>query len=101
MKYDKLVRDNIPEIIESRGQQATWHVAETDAEYEQKLREKLIEEAQEFLADGTAKELIDVMAVVDAIIMHHGFDRAELARLQAKKAGERGGFEKRIILEES
>jgi predicted house-cleaning noncanonical NTP pyrophosphatase (MazG superfamily) len=100
IRHNKLVRDKIVEIIESRGQQATWHTAD-DTEYKQKLHEKLVEEAQEFLADGTPKELIDVMAVVDAIIACHGFDQAELNRLQAAKESERGGFERRIILEES
>ena len=98
--YNKLVRDKIPERIEKRGEPFATHVAD-DLEYHKKLFEKLSEEIEEFKAEESLKELADVLEVIDAIIAFKQFDRAELAEIKEKKKEERGGFEKRIILEES
>ncbi len=100
MKYDKLVRDRIPEIIRSRGETAVTHIAD-DAEYGVKLKEKLQEEVQEFTEEETAEEIADILEVLDAIYAHKGWSEEEIRGIQAKKAEERGGFKERIILEES
>lgn len=100
MRYDKLVRDLIPERIRSKGEKAVTHIAD-DAEYWGKLREKLGEEVAEFSKDSNIEELADIYEVLDAIVAHKNFDPKEIARVKAKKAGERGGFSKRIILEEA
>ena len=99
-KYDKLVRDLIPEIIAAKGGEAKTHIAEQE-EYKKKLREKLQEEVAEFLESGTPEELADVMEVVYALGEIAGVNPADLERIRAAKATERGGFEKKIILEES
>ena len=100
MRYDKLVRDRIPEIIAKRGEKAVTHVAD-EAEYWTLLKRKLQEEAAEFVRDESVGEIADVLEVVRAICAFRGFDMAEIERVRAKKAEERGGFSGRIVLDES
>jgi predicted house-cleaning noncanonical NTP pyrophosphatase (MazG superfamily) len=72
--YNKLVRDQIPDIIAAAGSQPSTHVLD-HASYRGALRSKLLEEAQE------AMEWEDI-------------------EVQAKrKRAERGGFDRRIFLE--
>jgi len=101
MIYDKLVRDNIPDIIKSKGKNPVSHIATSDEEFEPKLHDKLREEIEEFLEDETAEELADVMEVLDTIRKFHGIAEKEVKNMQQKKAKERGTFSKRIILDET
>ena len=100
MRYDKLVRDKIIGIIEAKGEQAVWHTA-TDVEYRAKLIQKLGEEAGEFVADPSKEELADIFEVITAIIADQGWTLDEIVAVQQEKREKRGGFESRIILEES
>ncbi len=100
MKYDKLVRDGIPDHIRGKGGQPVFHVAE-DGEYWQKLKEKLIEEFCEFEEDESIGEFADMMEVVDAIAEYKGFDPEEVKRAREGKKKEKGGFKERIILDEA
>jgi len=100
MKYNKLVRDKIPEIIKDKGEVPITHTA-SDDEYWLKLKEKLQEEADEFMRDNDEKELADILEVVYAICDYKKIDIKKLELLRKKKAGERGGFKERIILDET
>lgn len=100
MKYNKLIRDKIPEIIASKGGRSTVHVA-SEAEYRTKLREKLTEEVEEYLRDENREELADILEVVYALAELGGFGREQIEGLRQKKVEERGGFSQRLILEES
>ncbi|MDD5431110.1 MAG: nucleoside triphosphate pyrophosphohydrolase [Candidatus Pacebacteria bacterium] len=100
MKYDKLIRDNIPKIIKKRGGVPVTHIAD-DAEYGKKLKEKLLEEIEEFNKEENEEEFADILEVIDAIADYKKFDRGEVEKIKQKKAAERGKFQKRIILEES
>ena len=100
MKHNKLVRDNIPKIIEKNGEKAVVHTA-NEEEYKEKLREKLTEEVQEFLEDESIGELADILQVVYAFCELKGIDKQELEALRKEKEEKRGGFKERIILEET
>lgn len=95
----KLVRDKIPDIIKANGETPTTHVAD-DAEYWQALRDKLVEEAQEFAAEPSEEELADIWEVIEAIMAHAKFDQSKLFAMKKQKVEDRGNFSKRIMLEE-
>lgn len=103
-KYNKLVRDRIPEIITNRGGRPVYRKAD-EKEYWDKLKQKLLEEVEEFVKAGTEaeakEELADVLEVVHAIAGHLKCRGNEIEVLRARKAEERGAFEERIILEEA
>jgi predicted house-cleaning noncanonical NTP pyrophosphatase (MazG superfamily) len=93
--YNKLVRDKIPELLDSKGIVYEQRVASIE-EYKTELIKKLQEEVTEFAEAGSPEELADVLEVVDALKTLSDYDN--VIGLQEKKRVERGGFEKRFIL---
>ncbi|QQG46060.1 MAG: nucleoside triphosphate pyrophosphohydrolase [Candidatus Niyogibacteria bacterium] len=100
MKYNKLVRDKIPEYIRKKGGSPITHIAD-EAEYWQKLKEKLLEEIEEFKNNESIKEFADLLEVIDAIADYKKFDRNEVKKVRDEKASGRGKFKDKIILDES
>ena len=72
--YNKLVRDNILEIILCNNQKSSYHIA-TDEEYKNKLLEKLQEEISEFIIDKNEEELADIFEVIEHIITAFNFNK--------------------------
>jgi predicted house-cleaning noncanonical NTP pyrophosphatase (MazG superfamily) len=94
---EKLVRDQIPEIIRAAGGRPETRIADS-AEHAARLRAKLVEEGGEYIASGDPEELADVLEVVHALAATHGISPAELDRRRSAKAAERGAFDKRLVL---
>lgn len=97
--YNKLVRDRIIEIIEDRGCSCTYSILNQD-EYVHELKLKLQEETQEYLEAQNVEELADILEVVLALAKTHGVSEADLLRVQKQKREERGGFERKLFLQE-
>ena len=72
IRYDKLVRDRIPEIIEANGERCTIRTL-SDEEYAQRLDAKLAEELAEYQAGRDIEELVDVIELVRAIVAQGGW----------------------------
>ncbi len=95
--YNKLVRDNIPAIIEATGAVCETEVL-SDADYLLALDRKLSEELAEYHEDPNIEELADLVEVIYACAKARGYTVAELEAVRAEKAAKRGGFGKRILL---
>ena len=97
--YNKLVRDRIPEIIESSGKSCTTEILSHE-DYLRMLDAKLDEELAEYHKDQSLEELADLQEVIRAVVIARGFSLEDLERVRTEKAAKRGGFEKRILLKE-
>lgn len=95
-RYRKLVRDNIPQILDQRGIPYKKEIAE-GVEYKEELIKKLLEETYEFLETPTTEELADVMEVILSLAKLPEYQ--DLEKVRERKRNERGGFDERIILE--
>jgi len=100
--YNKLVRDNIPEIIKSNGGEPFCRIL-NDEEYWEALLLKDTEELNEVREATTLeerkKELADKLELIRAMATYSGFTLEEIIEEADKKKLKNGGFTKRLFLE--
>ena len=99
VKYSKLVRDRIPEIIEADGKACIYETL-PDADYLRMVDAKLDEELAEYHKDQNIEELADLLEVIYAATKARGYSVEQLEAVRAAKAAKRGAFEKKILLKE-
>lgn len=99
IKYHKLVRDRIPEIIEAQGKICLCETLD-DEEYLRMLDEKLSEELAEYQADKSLEELADLLEVIRAVAAARGSSIEAVEDIRRQKAAKRGAFEKKLLLKE-
>jgi predicted house-cleaning noncanonical NTP pyrophosphatase (MazG superfamily) len=101
VRFNKLIRDRLPERIAGRGEAVAVYRAHED-ERLLWLKSKLVEEAYEAQqaedAESLLAELADLQEVSDALLSSIESTPEERARVQARKAAERGGFEDGLVL---
>lgn len=97
IRYQKLVRDNIPDIIMHSGGSAETRILSHE-EYLSKLGEKLLEETREYLESESMEEMADILEVVHAIIAVRQWSMEQVECVRLQKKGDNGGFDKRICL---
>jgi len=95
--YNKLVRDNIPEIMIANGAKPVTRILD-EQEYLLELNKKLLEEVNEYLQDGNIEELADVQEVMNAILSVKGVSQDSFEETRNQKVKKRGAFNKRIYL---
>jgi predicted house-cleaning noncanonical NTP pyrophosphatase (MazG superfamily) len=98
--YDKLVRDRIPEIIESSGNKCEIEVVSDEVAIEY-LYKKLNEEVSELLEDKNLDEIADVMEVLFAIGAKYGYSEEDILDRRNEKKYAKGGFEDNLILKKT
>ena len=96
--YNKLVRDNIPDIIRESGETPVIRTLE-DEEFRECLGCKHREEVEEFLEESSLDELSDILEVLEALANLEGWTDGEIQRTRRNKAESRGVFRERIFLE--
>ena len=99
--YNKLVRDKIPDIIKSNGENPVIKVLNED-EYKKELEKKLYEEYNEVIsANGQDRleELADMLEVIAALAKIEGKTLEDVSLIAHQKVLKRGSFNNRIYLE--
>lgn len=99
--HNKLVRDKIPEIIESTGKKFSTRILSND-EYIKELRRKSFEELEEYMnasdKDNALEELADLLEIIHALAIAHNSSISEVEAIRETKAQKRGGFQDKVFL---
>lgn len=103
--YDKLVRDNIPDILQCDGCDVVYHIAD-DTEFKMRLINKLKEELAEVLIEieenniaWVREEVADLFEVMYAVCDLFVISKEEIEIARQNKLLKKGGFTKRIVVE--
>lgn len=95
--YNKLVRDNIPEIILNNGEIPKVRTL-SDEEFLKELEKKLVEEVNEYILSKDETELADIAEVLSAICKAKGISEGRLLELRESKNAKNGAFNRKIFL---
>ena len=102
IEHNKLVRDNIPRIINKASKQCNTRILDEN-EYRLELKKKLIEESNEVLKaedkDEITKEIADVLEVLDALKETYDISNETIETIKNNKAIKNGTFKEKIFLE--
>lgn len=96
--YNKLVRDNIPEIMIKNGAKPVTRIL-SEEEYLSELNKKLLEEVNEYLESEDVMEIADIEEVLLAILKTKRVSLEDFNELRIDKVNKRGAFDKKIFLE--
>ena len=102
--FNKLVRDNIPDIIHKNGENVITRIL-SDEEYKLELERKLYEEYQEVLKTTNSKdrieELSDMLEIIISLANLENKTLDDVIEVAKDKKLKRGGFSKKIFLEKT
>lgn len=94
----KLVRDNIPQIIMRSGKRCQYFKVTSKDQHMAFLKEKMIEELEEFLEDPCEEEAGDMLEVFLSMLKIKGISFDAVQDASYVKMLERGSFEEGIVL---
>ncbi len=99
--YNKLCRDNVPDIIASKGFECEVRALDHD-EYRREIIRKVLEEAtgvsNHVGRDSLIKELADLVITLDAVTKEFSISDEELDAAVEKNLEEKGGYEDMLYL---
>ena len=97
IKYNKAIRDKIPEIIAESGKK--YNLKQLDDEsFLAELEKKLSEEVNEYTESKDVEELADLLEVIYRISELRGVNSDELDKIRKEKAKKRGKFDSNLFL---
>jgi len=101
-EINKLVRDNIPDIISASGRKPKIKVIK-GPRLLVALNEKLVEEHQEYISESdnikSVEELADMFEVIVCLAKHKGFSREAFFKIAQSRALKNGRFDKGYFYE--
>lgn len=100
--YNKLVRDNIPEIIKKDNRKPIYHELSSDEYWEyllEKDKEELLEVRDASTKDEIKMELADKLEIIRAMAKFHGYTLNDIIEEADKKRSKNGAFDNRLFLE--
>ncbi len=99
--YNKLCRDNVPEIIKSKGFECEIREVDHD-EYKREIIRKVFEEASgvsnHTSRESLMKELADLLITINAVKHEFEISDAEVTEAMTKSLVLKGGYEKRLYI---
>ena len=96
-KYNKVIRDKIPEIIADSGKK--YNLKQLDeVSFLAEIEKKLIEEVNEYSESKDVEELADLLEVIYRISELRGVNSDELDEIRKDKAEKRGKFASNLFL---
>ena len=98
--YEMLVRDKVPEALASQYTFVTMRTL-GDEEFPAELDNSLGRAVEHYLQTGAMEELIDIYDILLEIIEFQNITFEEFSRKREKRAGELGGFSRKIFLASS
>jgi len=102
--YNKLVRDNIIDIILKDNGKPSFKILNDD-DFKIALKEKVLEESKELIEAETKEDIInelsDILELIESISKNYNITKEEIDNKKENKKIKRGGFDKKIFLEYS
>ena len=99
-KYDKAIRDKIPEIIEKDGFSCNVETM-SDEKFLVEMEKKLSEEVVEYQNSKNPEELADILEVIYRIAKLKGISKEQLEKIRLNKVEKRGAFEDNLFLKDT
>lgn len=101
VRYNKLIRDRIPEIIKQAGWLPTIRTLRK-SEFLKAVKKKVFEEAGELIQTkdkkGIVDEIVDIQELLDVLTSEIKLTKSGIKKFQSAKRKKRGGFKKRLFL---
>ncbi len=99
-KYDKAIRDKIPEIIKKDGFSCNVETM-SDEKFLVEMEKKLSEEVVEYQNSKNPEELADILEVIYRIAKLKGISKEQLEKIRLNKVEKRGAFEDNLFLKDT
>lgn len=100
--YNKLIRDKMPEIIESKGEQCDVRVLDDAHEFQQELLKKIVEEAGGLVKATNRNDLLgeyaDLMVALDTLMSLMEFSEADVRTALEENIAKKGAYKRQLFL---
>jgi predicted house-cleaning noncanonical NTP pyrophosphatase (MazG superfamily) len=93
----RLVRDRIPEIIESLGNMVIWERLDDEA-YAKALLVTIVRSSEQFADTGSLEALADIMDCIDSWLDVQGLSMDEVNRARVERQKRCGNYDGRRLL---